>query len=373
MDQTETRSAEDKLNEALVKVSEMAEKLSESATRLNDSANKLCESATHINQSAARIERANISKGSSLGMLFWLLVLAIVIVAALYFSPHSAVKPYVDRAGAKLEQIGSRVATKMSSTGVQAQNSDKGSTAPLSANAATPTYPAYPAYPAYPPYSGFMDFGSQSAQNGTPDQAAAKPAEAEKAAPAQVKEPVAEAGAKTAVAKTAPVKVEAAKPEPAKPVAAPLMMPTPPTPPAPSAAAGGPAFPAYPAYPPYPTSVSSKSVPIETEAAKPAEDPNSPVMVARKAARERHYGAAIHIYDTYLDAHPNDADAWGEVGNVRLTAGRPREAAQNFYEAATRLIDQGRMGAVYPLLPIITQYQPQLAAILRQKMAKVGY
>ncbi len=373
MDQTETSSADVKLNEALARISEMAAQLNESAAKLNDSANKLCESATHINQSAARIERANISKGSPFGMLFWLLVLALVIVAALYFSPHSAIKPFVDRAGVKLEQMGSSVASKVSKAGVQAQGADKDSTAaPLSANtgsagSGTPNYPAYPAYPAYPPYSAFMDFGGQSAQNGTPDQTAAKSGEADK--PAQVKAPAAEAAAKPA-----PVKAEAVKLAPAQAVAAPVAAQTPPTPPTPSPTeAGAPAFPSYPAYPPYPTSVSNKSVPITVEAPKPVEAPDSPVMLARKAAREHRYAAAIRAYDDYLDENPKDADAWGEVGNVRLTAGRPREAAQNFYEASTRLIDQGRMGAVYPLLPTITQYQPRLAAILRQKMAKMGY
>jgi len=97
-----------------------------------------------------------------------------------------------------------------------------------------------------------------------------------------------------------------------------------------------------------------------------------PNVAARIAARNLEFGLAIRLYETYLDANPGDADAWGELGNVQMAVGRHYEAAQNYYEASIRQLNRGHAATVYPLLPIIAQYQPELAAALRQRMTGAG-
>jgi len=383
MDQTETSNKDAKLNDSVAKINDLAEKISESLAKLNATSDR-------IGESAARIERARAGRGSLSGALFWLLLLLIAAMMVLYFVPTSGVKPYVDRAGMKLGQIGSGLADKVSTRGESGEAADKTDAAHLSAS--TPAYPAYPEYPAYPPYSNLMDLGGQQSQSDIQAQGPSEAIELEKTAsakPPALTEPTQTVAAtvKSTTVKPAAVqpvaKLPAAKQAAAKPVA----------PPPGPAAKKVPPYPTYPAYPAYPSGVAGKAGKPTVANAVPAAAPVNrpvgpgqpgaqsvgvaeqagPVLAARKAARERRYGTAIHTYEAYLETNPGDADVWGELGNVLLSAGRPREAAQNYYEASTRLIDQGRVGAVYPLLPVVKQYQPQLAVILHQKMARLGY
>lgn len=381
MDQTDTSNKDAKLNDSVAKINDLAEKINESLAKLNATSDR-------IGESAIRIERARAGRGSLSGALFWLLLLLIAAMMVLYFVPTSGVKPYVDRAGMKLGQIGTGLTDTVSAQGENGQAADKTDAAHMSAS--TPSYPAYPEYPAYPPYSNLMDLGGQQAQNAIQAQGPGEAIELEKAAPAKQQAQAEQAQTAVVAVKPAltrlPAKLPVAKQEAAK-----SMVPqTSPTPPAP-AAKKVPPYPTYPAYPAYPSGVAGKAAKPSAASAAAAPvnrpvgigqpgaqsvgvvEPAGPVLVARKAARERRYGTAIHTYESYLETNPGDADAWGELGNVLLSAGRPREAAQNYYEASTRLIDQGRVGAVYPLLPVVKQYQPQLAIILHQKMARLGY
>ena len=66
------------------------------------------------------------------------------------------------------------------------------------------------------------------------------------------------------------------------------------------------------------------------------------------------------------------SDAYGELGNVYVTIGRFPEAAQNYYEAATRLVDAGHISSVARLMPIMERYEPMLAALIKEKIAPSG-
>ena len=90
---------------------------------------------------------------------------------------------------------------------------------------------------------------------------------------------------------------------------------------------------------------------------------------ARQAAAAGHLPEAIRQYVQYLAKHPNDGDAYGELGNVYLKGKHFPEAAQNYYETATRLIDAGYADAVAPLMPIIERYEPMLATLIKEKIA----
>ena len=51
-----------------------------------------------------------------------------------------------------------------------------------------------------------------------------------------------------------------------------------------------------------------------------------------------------------------------------MKIGRFSEAAQNYYEAATRLVDAGHVDAIAPLMPIMEKYEPMLATLIREKI-----
>jgi tetratricopeptide (TPR) repeat protein len=317
MGQAETYNTDARLNE-------LADKFGDSIAKLADSANK-------FSQSSARIERALVSRHSTASGLFWLLILVIAAVAILYFTPNSGVKPYVDQSGAKIGLIATKVAHKINQE-VDRQREANKSTASL-------THPANPSYP--------VDHRVKQTLQPLSAQVTAKPAESEKVAVAkqqditriETKTPAADRHATTTVS----------TPHLAQAVT--TLKPTSEVKKA---------------------SQDNTASTVTVRSSEPDHAMNT-AMAARIAAREHRYGLAIGIYESYLNAHPEDADAWGELGNVQLAAGLPYDAAQNYYEASTRQIDRGQVNTVYPVLPIIAQYQPQLASILSQKIARLGY
>ena len=111
---------------------------------------------------------------------------------------------------------------------------------------------------------------------------------------------------------------------------------------------------------------------MQSQAQKPVagSESNDGLALARKSAQAGRLGESVHYYLQYLTAHPHDVNAYGELGNVYLKTGRYPEAAQNYYEAATRLIDAGQMNAVTSLMPIIQMHEPMLANLLNQKIAR---
>ncbi len=95
------------------------------------------------------------------------------------------------------------------------------------------------------------------------------------------------------------------------------------------------------------------------------------IVAARQAYANRQYQDSIRVYRGYLARNDDDPSAFGELGNVLLSAGRPQEAAQAYYEASSRLIDFGQPGSVYLLLPHIEQHDPLLAAVLTRRLASL--
>jgi hypothetical protein len=95
------------------------------------------------------------------------------------------------------------------------------------------------------------------------------------------------------------------------------------------------------------------------------------IAAARQAAANQQHQDAIRIYRGYISRNASDPSAFGELGNVLLSAGRPQEAAQAYYEASSRLIDVGQPGTVYLLLPHIEQHDPLLGAVLMRRLASL--
>ncbi len=267
---------------------------------------------------------------------------------------------------------------------------------PALVSGSAPAYPTYPAYPSYPPYPatgvGALASGSAAGSPAMAYDKAAPDASGNKALP--------------------PVSI-------------------PPTPPAPPATApGAPQYPTYPAYPMPPADSAKASaqpapitaherptsaMPAQSAPAMPAHMPAAafppssqalqsapapqtllpaPPAVrpdlrqrqeqklrnetlddlgfARKSAVAGRQREAINAYLQHLYKHPNDGNAYGELGNVYMMMGRYPEAAQNYYEAATRLVDAGQINVVMSLLPVIAEHEPMLASLIRQKMARMA-
>lgn len=220
-----------------------------------------------------------------------------------------------------------------------------------------PAYPPYPPYPNYPPDAsfGYRGFGGDSA-------------------------PPSGTAGETPPSAPAPA---VASSQPALPYLPPSSSPRPPKP---EAAPGKPEYPDYPAYPQNPSAANPTMMP--SPAVAPPSRPPRPDQLAapsansttgtdglaqaRQSAQAGRLGESVHEYLRYLASHPNDVDAYGELGNVYMKIGRFPEAAQNYYEAATRLIDAGHLNAVASLMPVIQTHEPMLATLLNKKIANAA-
>lgn len=99
----------------------------------------------------------------------------------------------------------------------------------------------------------------------------------------------------------------------------------------------------------------------------PPEEPLAPQVESRvsdasleqqlKAARELYWkndaAGAEKAYSAITAAHPDRADAWGELGNVYFNLGRWNEAADAYYRAANLLIDQGQPQRAASMLRVL--------------------
>ena len=345
---------------------------------------------------------------------FWLFLLLIVLIVALVVYDHGAVRHYGQQAISKAEKATKKAsswAKNLYTCGIPGCGPKSGNAptppmqtvpdkvavadpnaAPTTPNAVTPTtntepaagtadtqaappentaseqpqtsgvvnYPAYPPYPAYPNYPpdasfGARGFGGDSAPAGAP------------------------------VGDTAP-----SAPPPAPAVASsqpalPYLPPSaPPRPPKPEAAPGKPEYPDYPAYPQSPSAATPPMMPAPgmappSRAPRPDQQRAAPLASeaigidglaqARRSAQAGRMNESVREYLLYLTSQTNDVDAYGELGNVYMKMGRYPEAAQNYYEAATRLIDAGYLNAVASLMPVIQMHEPMLATLLNKKIA----
>ena len=108
-----------------------------------------------------------------------------------------------------------------------------------------------------------------------------------------------------------------------------------------------------------------ESIPIGPFSKKAADEV---LNQAREAYSRGDAEAAIRSYTEYLAKNPDSIDGHGELGNVYYMTGRLQEAAQSFFEAGKRMIDQNQAERAQALLPSIGQGNPALAGELQQKL-----
>ncbi|MEY2340536.1 hypothetical protein AB4090_00295 [Acidithiobacillus sp. IBUN Pt1247-S3] len=87
------------------------------------------------------------------------------------------------------------------------------------------------------------------------------------------------------------------------------------------------------------------------------------VNQTRAAYWHGNIAGAIAGYQKLIKQHPQPR-WYGELGNVYLQKGRPRQAAENYYHAARALIAAGRPLEAGALLPTLQRLDPPLAAKL---------
>jgi hypothetical protein len=80
---------------------------------------------------------------------------------------------------------------------------------------------------------------------------------------------------------------------------------------------------------------------------------------------------AIYYYSIYLDQRYNDANAWGELGNVHYLDGNLPEAARAYFNAANLLIDRGQTARAMQLIPAIEAGDPSLSDAIDLRLTTI--
>jgi tetratricopeptide (TPR) repeat protein len=100
----------------------------------------------------------------------------------------------------------------------------------------------------------------------------------------------------------------------------------------------------------------------------PAAGSEKDLYKAREAFAAGNVDGAIAAYKEVLARHPGSTDAMGELGNVYFMTGRTGEAAQSYFDAASKSLEENRPEVAQALLPAIGQGNPALAQELQQKL-----
>jgi hypothetical protein len=80
---------------------------------------------------------------------------------------------------------------------------------------------------------------------------------------------------------------------------------------------------------------------------------------------------AVYYYSVYLEQKYDDANAWGELGNVHYFDGNFADAAKAYYNAANLLIDRGQTARAMSLIPAIEEGDPGLSEALHQRLTTI--
>ena len=91
------------------------------------------------------------------------------------------------------------------------------------------------------------------------------------------------------------------------------------------------------------------------------------------AREEYHRGnleGSIRNYQQVIANSTDNYDAYGEMGNVYLRKGSPREAASAYYEAAAILVKMGQIRRASSLMPMLQRLDRAKAEELNQLLSK---
>lgn len=88
------------------------------------------------------------------------------------------------------------------------------------------------------------------------------------------------------------------------------------------------------------------------------------VQVARRAFWNGDLEAAEAAYIDLISAYPDDADGFGELGNLYRSMGNPAAARDAYFEAALRLKATGENQKLQPIIDLLTEEGDPRAAQL---------
>ncbi len=97
------------------------------------------------------------------------------------------------------------------------------------------------------------------------------------------------------------------------------------------------------------------------------------LVAARMAFAQGNMKKSIELYQQLLELNNDDADIYGELGNIYYTQGDWKKAGSAYYEAATRLIENKKYRQVDYLLRVIQGLDAELAEKLYQTLHKQPY
>jgi tetratricopeptide (TPR) repeat protein len=101
-------------------------------------------------------------------------------------------------------------------------------------------------------------------------------------------------------------------------------------------------------------------------AGAPGDEDN--LHMARRAFAAGDINAAVESYRALIDSNPDSIAALGELGNVFYSSGMAPAAAQVYFDAANKAIDQNQVDIAANLLPAIGEGNPMLAARLNDRL-----
>jgi len=96
------------------------------------------------------------------------------------------------------------------------------------------------------------------------------------------------------------------------------------------------------------------------------------LKVARIAYQEGNPHVAIKIYKELIELENDEADFYGELGNVYYAIGNWDEAGLAYYEAATRLIEQNKFAQVGYLQRVIQGLNAEQAEKLAEQLSRIN-
>lgn len=139
-------------------------------------------------------------------------------------------------------------------------------------------------------------------------------------------------------------------------------------------AAPAPQAPAAPASGAQPANSSQQASAPETPqpAAAPAPNANGAADLlnrARQAYARKDIDSAINAYRAFIEQNPDAIGARGELGNVYYAADRKHDAAQMFFECATKYLDTGQITSAKALVSAVREGDPAMADDLERRIA----
>jgi cytochrome c-type biogenesis protein CcmH/NrfG len=99
------------------------------------------------------------------------------------------------------------------------------------------------------------------------------------------------------------------------------------------------------------------------------EAPYKVMAKAREAFWLRDFDTAEQQYRTLTQLEPDNPDGYGELGNMYFSQGKWDEAAAAYYEAATRLLDEGLVVQAREMLEVIRGLNGPQASDLEAQIA----